>query len=269
MDPSNTTPPQTPLNESEPPTGEPAKPQMPVAAGAPQKSKTPVMIAAIIIFVLAAAATAYYFLGPNTNKSADKTANVQNTQQPSTEQASKTQDSATTTSSFTNLANSTTVSVTHPKDWVVNANPDEDGIKQLTIKSAMGNYLHIFPNMGVGGRCDPDTYNFTLVKRVATQDPGYVFSEYTTTNPSMQRILFSIEPLSHASAAVKALKEGEGGTDVCSNLFYYPIVGSQGDIFVKIDTSAKPDYTTAVPYATLKTDTQFLAMLESLTVKNN
>jgi len=267
MNPNSSTPSQTPSDGPMPSMGATPQPQLPSMPNTPKKSKLPLYVAIVVIVLLAGGAAAYMFMKKDTKQPAtNNTANVQT----KTQQTTKTNDeSATTTTSFTNTDGKSTVSVTHPKDWMVDNSPDQYGSKQLSVKSPRGNYIHFADNLGVGGRCDPDTYSYTLVKKVSTQDSRYVFSEYTTTNPQQPRIKFSLEPIAGAPAAVKALKDGESGTDVCSNLFYYPIVGAKQDIFVKIDTSAKMDDTTAVPYDTLKTDTDFIAMLQSLTVKDS
>lgn len=262
MEPTSTTPTPSPA-----PTGTPAlpaeQPQTQSTPSAPQKSKLLLVILLVIVLLVAGGSIFYYLSVKN---SGTKTSNnATGTNSTATTSITEEESAATTTSSFTNPDSKTTISVTHPKSWQIITEPDKSGLKQITIKSAKGNYLHMFPNMGVGGYCEPDNDSYTLVKRIPTQNPMYVFSEYTTSVSRYPVVKLSLEPLERASAAHRALKEGESATDICTNIGgYYPIIG---DIFVKIDTSATVDSSTAVAYNELKADTDFIAMLQSLSVK--
>ncbi len=255
MEPNNSTPSQTPSNAPLPTEESPEQPTqagLPPATGMPQKSKWPFII--VLIVVLAAIGTAIYFF-------MIKDDSDQSTAEQSNSQTNTTEEVALTTSSLSNNDENYgqgTISVTHPESWEVTTDKDQDGANQLVIKSAAGNVLRITEQIGgLGGTCEPDTYSYTLVKKLPTQSASYVFTEYTTTDPILQQRYLGIESLANASSTHKSLTDGASNTDVCTNIgLLYPIVNG---MFVRIENADGDE----VPYDTLKSDTDFITMLES------
>lgn len=258
MDQNNTTPSQNPMGEPTPPTEQPPQPQISPTVSAPQKSKMPLLITLIVILLAAGGAAAYFFFIKDSGNKPSK--DTSNTQTQTTEEKS-------ITSSLTNDDKdygSGTISVTHPKDWKVETGKDINGANQLVVTSAAGNVLRITQQTGgVGGACDPDTYSYTLVKKITTKDPSRSFTEYNTISPDFPTGKLSIESFANAKSAHKALTEGQKGTDVCSNIgMLYPIVDG---MFVKIENASGE----GIGYDKLKSDTEFISMLETFTVTDD
>ena len=178
----------------------------------------------------------------------------------------KASTSLTTTTVKSVLNPGTTVTLKHPSGWTVsNTTEDYDssGTKAVRayIKSDKGHYLHIRDNGGVGGDCEPNAETFTLVKRIATQSSNYYFAEYKYNANSSTRYL-SLENHKDGQAWT-TLKEGQTGTDTCSNMPQYSFAG---DLYVSIASSDKSSLASSVSYTDLQQDTDFLTMLQSLTV---
>ncbi len=242
--------------------------QTPPMSPTPGKSKWP-LIAALAAVVLIAAGVAVYFLvlQPNTQSSNTPNTSTPNTSNSKENSSSGTSNAATTTTSLTttdspNDANGT-ISFTHPASWTVSTETDQNDTKKTIIKSPMGNTVEMYTRDSVGGSCDEDTLTYTLVKKITTKNPAYVFTEYQTPASSGLPQTLSLEPnYDKRSAAHRALTEGKSNVGVCQNLFFYPIAK---DISVTLKNSSGK----AATYSDLKNDTEFITMLQSFNVTDN
>ena len=223
-------------------------------------------VLAIVIVVAIVGAAGWYVFDKQKNNESDVDSS-KTSQDTKSESKSKTADSTTTTVKSV-LNSGTTVAIKHPSSWTVsNTTVDFDnaGTKatRAYVKSAKGNYLHIRDNGGVGGDCESNNDTFTLVKRFATQSSEYYFAEYKYNDSSASPRYLSLENHKNGENWT-TLKEGETGTDTCSNMPQYTFAGK---LYVSITKSETASLVSSVSYDDLvKNDPEFIDMLKSMTV---
>lgn len=163
----------------------------------------------------------------------------------------------------------TKVSVVHPKEWEVTTTKlEEEGwtSKKTLIKSPKGHYMQIFNSSGVGGTCEPDNYEYTLVKKIETTSPDIYFTEYKTDKPGFTQALM-VEDFKNRPSKNTTQKEGDKGVDVCSISSYSRIGDSaENSVFITLSSKDKVDLAGDLKYSDIQDDKEFIAMLESLFV---
>lgn len=165
----------------------------------------------------------------------------------------------------------TTVTVTHPASWQVEAKTTDEGgwiSKKVWIKSDKGHYLHIFNNSGVGGSCPPNNTSYTLTKKIAAASPGIYFTQYTVANDGPQ--YFGIEDFANRKAENTTQEVGDTAKDTCS-LPSYNTVGpmtSEDGVFVTLSNNEKVSLAGDLLYPDLQNDPAYVTMLQSLLVKH-
>ena len=168
----------------------------------------------------------------------------------------------------------TSASVEHPSNWKVKEeNTDLDGyiLKSKTITSPTGNSLRLYDRQGIGGDCDYDNEEFVLVKKIPTKTEGVYFVQYDI--PGLANFSTTGIKIDTSEVDIKNVGEGYRGSGVCQNkIGFYSFVNSapQDDtgtntVFVLVSSSnvSESEYTT---YEDIKNDSEFIKMLESLTV---
>ena len=162
---------------------------------------------------------------------------------------------------------STQVSVIHPKEWSISKKTVEESgwtSKKETVKSPKGHYLHLFNSSGVGGDCQDDTYEYTLVKKIPTQSPDIYFTEYQTNAPGYTQAL-RIEDFKNRATQNTTQNEGDKGTNVCRMQSYSAVgKGAENSVFVTLSSKETPDLSGDLKYSDIESDTEFVAMLQSL-----
>lgn len=229
----------------------------------PKKSRKPLIIAAITT-VLIIISGAVIFGSLNNNMTMPATENtepvISDFEQIQTEQA-------TTTTSVTR--GNTSIQVTHPSSWEVTENPT-DGYNgpnpvNTTIISGQGTTLRLISLEGLGGGCTDDTYEFTLIKKLATATEGYYFTEYSTTDPSFPNTPFRID---RSGFDVASKDEGATGVGVCQTITFYSAVGdnsTNSDIFIQISPQTQQDES-ILRYSDISGDEDFVSMLQSIQI---
>lgn len=226
--------------------------------------KETLLIVIIILLIVGAGFFVFLIKSDSSNtKSSDidqkKSASSQDSKQGSTEQ---------TKTIYTNYEGKK-LSVLHPSNWEVNNYESDEGPggekRPITsIKSSQGNYLHFWDPSGLGGDCGgPNNITYTLVKRIPTKIENVFFSEYKIDDANFPVDNFSAEQYdSYIPEAHKLLKEGQSNTDTCSNpVGYYSSVNG---IYLSINKDSKPNISSDVRYDSLKSDSEFIDMLGTL-----
>ena len=228
----------------------------------PKKSKKGLVIALIILLLIAIAGASYYFLVVSKNNT------------PSKQQANSTTTDQDKANTETGELVKTTIegkdyddgvvkaSVEHPADFIVKES-NQSGVKELQITSKKGNILILGTQFEGGGGCDPDSYKYTLIKKIKTKTPNVFFSEYKVDDSFEHKDAYNIfraEVNSEYSNDIhKNLKEGESNKDICSNL---NTVTAYKSIYIGVMDSSNQNIT----YDQIKDDTDFIAMLQSLEI---
>jgi len=225
----------------------------------------------LMIVIIGIVGFAGYFIYSNTKNDSKGTDVSNNTSYESMSNlaSNENQSEGLVTTVYTDLEG-TSLSVQHASNWEVERSTmggDPGGVESpaVSIRSDQGNYLHLWSPDGFGGDCGgPNSIRYTLTKKIPTQIPGVVFSEYTTDNPDYPLDTLSAETyFEFATDAHKQLNEGESNTDTCTNgVGYYSIVKG---VYITITKDPNPRLSSKVPYAELKNDTEFIKMLSSLT----
>lgn len=290
IQPNTTYTPSQPIAPT-PPTGQPVIPSQPLpnAPLPPKKSKKALWIILVLILVVTAAAAAYFLLVVNKDQSTDKDQTSQSTSDDKTQSTELkiTSYSAHESSSDDPIA----ITLEHPANWKVEQ--EEDGPVEpgsdytvrgkLTITSSQGNTVEITDASfgGVGGDCGEEI-NLQLIKKLTTKEDNFVFIEnkYSGEGASKEQRLVLNEVIDPATivedeaysedlARYNALKEGESFTGNSCVTFSYPFIKSQDGLsIIQVRLPRSEDETKSLAYDDIKDDTEFIAMLQSLDIKN-
>jgi len=169
------------------------------------------------------------------------------------------------------------VSVTHPMNWEVYKKPryqePSDPEAALYIKSPSGHYFHMSAGTGgSGGDCQPNEGPYTLSKKLPTQDSNLFFTEYSVAgNAAYSNIgLESFSAKDRYDFGNPAslnkhflLKEGQTNTNLCNLSYYQKPVGF---IKVSVRNNNVDELASNLKWSDIKDDTEFVAMIQSLTV---
>jgi len=240
-----TQPGDIPTNPIAPPPEQPA----------PSKSKWP-LIVTVVVAVLIAAALGVYFLAMKP---------VEQSPSNSSQSSKNDKDTSTVTSiTTTNSPNheNGTIAFTHPDSWDVTKETDQYGTEHTTIKSPLGNAVDMYLRDSVGGTCEDDNDTYIVVKKITTQSPAYIFSEYRVPASWGSQALRLERDYNQKTATHKALTDGQSNTNLCKNLFGYSIAK---DINITIKNSSGME----ASYDNIKDDTAFITMLQSFEVTDN
>lgn len=262
-------PPQQTENTSTPPPVLPPTPGPVVAPSpSPHKSKLEKVLLVLLLVVITLGGVIAWLLVSNKNNSSSTT----------TKTSSSTRSDAAAAFKTTTLTyGGTTVSVRHPASWSVvdtttttqrgSSSSDVLTLPGVDIKSDKGHYLHLFAVEGIGGTCVPNNDSYTLTERLLTATDNVYFVQYTTTIKTYPVKYLSVQTGS-TSAAVPA--KGYTGTDTCTNLPAYSMVHAVGDkngIYVTLSDSPEQSLASTLLYSDISSDLDFIAMLQSLTLK--
>jgi len=242
----------------------------------PPRSRKKLIVLLVIPLILVIGSAVIYLLviSPQQDEQDNQADQLQTQQdeqdnqadQPQTQQIVQ-ESSATGTTQLT--SGTATVTVSHPESWEVEVKDQDGSTKVTTIKSPKGYYLRLSETLGVGFACSQNSYSYTLTQKVATASSNIFFTEFTTTNPRFPIKYFEIQDFNDNLPGNTTKKVGDSATDTCT-LPAYPIVGGTGaenSVQVNIGDQAK-GANELLTYAEVSKDSEFMTMLQTLTVEN-